>query len=65
MTDHDREHGAIDTKLDTIGNDVAEIKDALTKNGILSQLAVLSWSQRIVWPMLLFVVYGFIRIALK
>ena len=65
MNDHDREHGAIDTKLDTIGSDVAEIKDALTKNGILSQLAVLSWSQRIVWPMLLFVVYGFIRIALK
>ncbi len=65
MTEHDREHGAIDTKLDTIGSDVAEIKDALTKNGILSQLAVLSWSQRIVWPILLFVVYGFIRIALK
>ncbi len=65
MNEHDREHGAIDAKLDTIGSDVAEIKNALTKNGILSQLAVLSWSQRIVWPMLLFVVYGFIKIALK
>ena len=65
MTEHDREHGEITVKLDQLIEGQGKIEDALTKNGILSQLAVLSWSQRIVWPMLLFVVYGFIRIALK
>ena len=65
MNDHDREHGEIATKLDQLITGHGKIEDALTKNGLLAKIAVLSWSQRIVWPILLFVMYGFIRIALK